>query len=98
MFDHGAALFSDIQKDYPISMTEEECRNKIRAKPFSRDFDEQLDACELLFPAVRFKAAFTVEDAVNVLSEFRGIYDEAILRRVEETIRMQIRKYSYMFS
>lgn len=98
VFDNGAALFSDIRKDYPLSMTEEECRNKIISKPFSRDFDEQLDACELLFPAVRFKATFTVEDAVNVLSEFRGIYDEAILRRVEDTIRMQIRKYRYMFS
>lgn len=98
VFDNGAALFSDIQKDYPISMTEEECRKKIRSKPFSRDFDEQLDACEMLFPAARFRAAFTVEDAMNVLSEFRGIYDEAILRRVEDTIRMQIRKYSYMFS
>lgn len=98
VFDHGAALFSDIRKDYPISMTEEECRSKIRSKPFSRDFDEQLDACELLFPAVRFRAAFTIEDAIHILSEFRGVYDEAILRRVEDTIRMQIRKYSYMFS
>lgn len=69
----------------------------MRAKPFSQDFDEQLDACELVFPTASFQARFTVGDVEEVLSEFRGIYEERILRRVEDTIRMQMRRYSYMF-
>lgn len=97
IFDNGAALFSDVLGDYPLDMTEEECRNKVKAKPFSRDFDEQLDACELLFPESPFRASFTIEDVTAVLSLARGIYQEAVLSRVEETMRMQIRKYGYMF-
>lgn len=97
IFDNGAALFSDVRGDYPLNMTEEACRNKIRAKPFSGDFDEQLDACEQLFPEFPFQAAFTIRDVTAVLSEFSGIYEDAILRRVEDTMRMQIRKYQYMF-
>lgn len=79
------------------SSTEEECRRKIKAKPFSRDFDEQLDACELLFPEHPFRAAFAIEDVTAVLEEFRGIYEDTVLHRVEDTMRMQIRKYGYMF-
>lgn len=97
VFDNGAALFSDVQGDYPLNMTEEACRNKVKAKPFSRGFDEQLDACELLFPAFSFQATFTIRDVTEVLSEFSGIYEDVILRRVEDTMRMQIRKYQYMF-
>lgn len=97
VFDHGAALFSDVRGDYPLHMTEEECRRKIKAKPFSRDFDEQLDACELLFPEHPFRAAFAIEDVTAVLEEFRGIYEDTVLHRVEDTMRMQIRKYGYMF-
>ncbi len=97
VFDNGAALFSDVRGDYPLNMTEEECRNKIRAKPFSRDFDQQLDACELLFPAFPFRASFTMEDVTDVLAEFCGIYEEEVLHRVDETMRMQIRKYGYLF-
>lgn len=97
VFDNGAALFSDVFGDYPLHMTEEQCRNKIKAKPFSRDFDEQLDACEMLFPSFPFRAWFTMEDVTDILAEFRGTYDGRILQRVEQTMRMQIRKYQYMF-
>ena len=98
IFDNGAALFSDVKGDYPLSMTAEECMKKVTSKPFSRNFDEQLDACELAFPAFPFHAEFSIKDVISVLNEFQGIYEGEILQRVEDTMRMQIRKYAYMFS
>ena len=97
LFDHGASLLSDIRGDYPLELDLEQCFQKIQAKPFSRTFDEQLDACEILFGSSLFHADFTMRDAEAVLTEFEGIYEERILNRVREIMRQQIRKYAYLF-
>lgn len=97
VFDHGAALFSDIQGDYPLELPLDECFQKIQAKPFSRDFDEQLDACELLYGGFVFRAHFTAKDVDTILTEFQGIYQDEILTRIRETLCRQIRKYLYLF-
>lgn len=44
IFDQGLCLFADTRLDYPLHLSLEECMKKIQAKPFSTDFDEQLDA------------------------------------------------------
>ncbi|GFI10074.1 hypothetical protein IMSAGC007_02541 [Lachnospiraceae bacterium] len=97
LFDHGASLFSDTKSDYPLEMCLEECFQKIQAKPFSRCFDEQLDACEILYGGFRFHAFFTMKDVELLLEEFRGLYEERILIRVLETMGQQMRKYAYLF-
>ncbi len=97
IFDHGAALFSDVKGDYPLELSLEQCFQKIQAKPFSRDFDEQLDACEMLYGGGMFRAFFGMRDVEEVLKEFEGIYEEAVLRRVRQVMQMQIRKYAYLF-
>lgn len=97
-FDHGAALFSDIISDYPLDMELSQCFEKIEAKPFSRNFDEQLDACEALYKGTPFRAAFTMKDVDMILKEFTGIYAPLILDRVRETMHWQMRKYSYLFA
>ena len=97
IFDNDAALFSDIKGDYPLNLEVEECINIVRAKPFSMSFDEQLDACELLFPQFPVNMGFTEKDAEDVVEGFRGIYEDAIIERVKETLRIQIRKYAYLF-
>ncbi|MCD7764577.1 MAG: hypothetical protein LUI14_15610 [Lachnospiraceae bacterium] len=48
-FDMGLSLFSDTKEDYPLEDGLDKCREKIKAKPFSADFDEQLDAAEELY-------------------------------------------------
>lgn len=97
LFDHGASLFSDIKNDYPLEMDLEECFIKIQAKPFSRTFDEQLDACELLYGGFVFRAWFTMKDVEEALEGFRHIYEERILVRVREIMGQQMRKYAYLF-
>ncbi|MDO5573394.1 MAG: hypothetical protein Q4G60_05360 [bacterium] len=95
-FDFGLSLFSDITTDYPVNKSIEECRNKIEAKPFDRDFDIQLDAAENLY-GQHVKFDFTIKDALSEIREFESRYDRAILTRVEEVLRYQILKYEYLF-
>lgn len=97
LFDQGASLFSDVKGDYPLHLELEKCYEKIQAKPFSADFDEQLDACETLYGGFHFRAWFTMKDVEAVLTKMQGIYEEKVLKRVQEVMRMQIRKYSYLF-
>ncbi|MCD7957668.1 MAG: hypothetical protein LUG93_18360 [Lachnospiraceae bacterium] len=49
IFDMGLSLFSDTKEDYPLKNEFAKCREKIKAKPFSADFDEQLDVAEELY-------------------------------------------------
>lgn len=56
-----------------------------------------LDACDLLFGGFRFQAKFTKKDVEQILAEFKGIYEDAVLYRVQETMRIQMRKYAYLF-
>ncbi len=48
-FDMGLSLFSDTREEYPLGKTFAECREQICAKPFCRDFDEQMDAANELY-------------------------------------------------
>lgn len=96
VFDNGAALFSDTFMDYPIDMPVEECIRKIEAKPFDTDFDKQLEAAESLY-GVNLSCRFSIKDVLEILDQFKNIYDERIIRRIEETMRWQMRKYQYMF-
>ncbi len=97
IFDQGASLFSDITYDYPLSRDVREHKQRIKAKPFSDDFDEQLDVCEMLYPEYRFRASFGIEDVLKILSDYKGIYDDMILERIESVMRGQIKKYQYLF-
>lgn len=47
-FDQGLCLFADTRQDYPMELPIEQCVDKIEAKPFSSEFDTQLEAAEEL--------------------------------------------------
>lgn len=49
LFDQGLCLFADISNDYPLDLPMDVCIERIEAKPFSSDFDTQLDAAEELY-------------------------------------------------
>ena len=86
-----------------------ECREQIFAKPFSRDFDEQLDAANELY-GCHLKFDFYANRIADVLEGLRmecGLtehvdgtecgYTEQEFKRVEEVLRYQAGKYRYMF-
>lgn len=96
-FDMGLSLFSDTREAYPIEKDFEECRKIIEAKPFSRDFDEQLDVAEELFGGY-LKFNFSAKVMNDILREFHTFYKQEEIERVEGILRNQMSKYQYMFA
>lgn len=95
LFDQGLCLFADISQDYPLSLPIEDCLKKIKAKPFSSDFDTQLDEAEALY-GVQLRFHFTLQDVQEELNRLAEIYPVEVRSRVELLLRSQIRKYAYL--
>ena len=68
---------------------------KIESKPFSMDFDIQLEAAEELY-GTQIDFNFNIEDVNAILHSVDGMYSEEICNRIRELLRYQIRKYSYL--
>lgn len=100
-FDMGLSLFSDTREVYPFEKSISVCRDEICAKPFHRDFDEQLDAANELY-GCHLKFAFPANRITNVAetaladAEADGYRREEI-SRVIGVLRYQAGKYQYMF-
>ncbi len=95
-FDHGLSLFSDTKTDFPLDLPFFDCWDRIRAKPFSKNFDEQLDAAEELYGrqiCFRFEEA----DVRRALEPLRELYDAEIIRRAEHVIYQQVRRYRHLW-
>lgn len=106
-FDMGLSLFSDTREAYPLSMGFSACRAEIQAKPFSRNFDEQMDAANERY-GCRLKFNFAPHEISEKLENLKGKcglegeealawYQQTEIKRVEEVLRCQARKYQYMF-
>ena len=107
-YDFGAALFSDTMQDYPVSRKDDLFNQydryvaDIKAKPFSGNFDEQLDTVQELYGA-NLQFNMSRQEATNlyrdliVRENLECLYSREILERVELTLRMQFRKYEYLF-
>lgn len=94
-FDQGLCLFADTTQDYSLELDLEQCLRKIQAKPFSGDFDMQLEAAEELY-GIQHYFEFSIQDVQEVLKNAAEFYPEEICRRVELLLRMQMRKYAYL--
>ena len=87
LFDQGLCIFAELSY--------EACLEKIESKPFSMDFDIQLEAAEELY-GTQIDFNFNIEDVNAILDSVAGIYSEEICNRIRELLRYQIRKYSYL--
>lgn len=95
IFDNGASLFSDTTMSFPLHQDVYQCLQDIEAKPFSRNFEEQVEAAESMY-GVQLKFWFTARDVEEVVAQASVFYDRDVLDRVEQTMREQIRRYSYL--
>ena len=95
VFDNGLSLLSDLN-DYPLGRDICECIDGIQAKPFSSDFSEQTEAACQLYGS-RLKFHFTKEQILQKLQEFKDVYDDEIVARVERVLLEQMRRYGYLF-
>lgn len=110
-YDMGLSLFADTKVDFPLDKDYFACKDKIIAKPFSREFDEQLDEANVLY-GCHLKFDFSANKIADTITELREKYllpeetvadgkvdgyTEKEFRRVEDTLRYQAAKYKYMF-
>ena len=95
LFDQGLCLFADISNDYRLDLPMDVCIERIEAKPFSSDFDTQLDAAEELY-GIQLHFSFTAKDVCTELDSLADYYPLEIRQRVEQIIRRQMRKYGYL--
>lgn len=95
IFDNGLSLLSDLN-DYPLDSDIYHCIGRIKAKPFSMNFDEQVEGANMLYGSF-LKCSFTRNDVTTILQTFSNIYSEEILQRVERIMFEQIRRYSIYF-
>lgn len=95
IYDNGGAFLSD-QYTYGDNLSTEDIYREmdgVLAKPFSTDFDEQMDECEKLYPATLCLKR-NVELDKGMLFYF---YSENDIDKVCEMVRQSQRKYSYLF-
>ena len=95
IFDNGLSLLSDTN-DYSFDVDIYDNINRIQAKPFDINFDEQLNAVEEMYGS-HLKFKFTQKDIYEILEAVADIYDEKIIKQVEKTLLEQMRKYQYFF-
>lgn len=99
-YDMGLSLFSDTRDAYPLDMDFAACREQITAKPFSRDFDEQLDAVNELY-GYHLKFDMAAKEIIKIMqtatAQTADMFQAEELERVEEVLRYQAGKYGYMF-
>lgn len=95
VFDNGAALLSDTVLDYPLGENICELLGTVKAKTLCNDFDEQLDAAEKLYgQPLRF--SFHEKDIKQAM-DAEPYYPQELKQRVLEILRIQKRKYAYLF-
>lgn len=98
-FDMGLSLLSDTRTDFPLFKDMEECIGALRAKPFSRDFDDQMDAAVGLYGSW-LKFDLTGREMAAEFERMERLwedrYDQPIVNRVKELLCRQARKYAYM--
>lgn len=96
IYDNGAAFLSD-QYSYGENYNETQVIHEmdgVLAKPFSTDFDEQLDACESLYPS-DFKLN---KDVYLDEGLMHSLYKAHEVDTVMEVLAQSKRKYSYMLA
>lgn len=94
-FDHGLSLLSDLH-DYPLEADSYACMQRVKAKPFSRDFDQQVDAAEQRY-GIQFKCTLSPRSIPELLEDLVGCYPRDYLQRVEQILYQQMRKYGVYF-
>ena len=94
LFDFGASFLSDTMIDYPLSSDLDKLLEIKNAKPFSSDFNEQVDVAESLY-GTQLKVHTTANEVCSYVDSI-GYYSQEIKTRVKTLIRYAFRKYRYL--
>ncbi len=92
LFDNGAAFMSDTSMDYKIGGNTRGMISKVKAKPFSTDFDKQVKAAESLY-GKQLQIDKNNQIPFWTKETIIEYYGEEVLNRIEYTINHQKQKY-----
>lgn len=95
-FDFGLSLLSDTSIDFPVGGDIYEMMNKLRAKPFDRDFDIQLDAAQELY-GEHLRFCFANKDIESAFEAVEEYNPPEIISRAKALLYNQKQKYRYFF-
>lgn len=98
IYDNGGSFLAD-KYSYGYNLSYDDVLNEcehVLAKPFSMNFDEQLDACEKLYPAtISLKKDVFKSLDKEMLAQY---YSEDDIRKAETIVNQAQRKYQYLFA
>lgn len=95
IFDNGAAFLSDMREDYPLEKNYIGLMASVTAKPFTKDFDSQMELCrELYGEQLQILKSITLENAYDKIANF---YGEKVLERMKLIFEKQKFQYMEMF-
>lgn len=92
LFDNGAAFMSDVSMDYKIGGNTRGMILKVKAKPFSTDFDKQVKAAEELY-GKQLQIDKSIRIPFRTKESIIEYYGEEVLNRIEYIINHQKQKY-----
>lgn len=95
IFDNGAGLLSDFKMDYPLEQNPIDMIKEVSSKTICGNFDEQLDAVELLY-GKQVSFHFTKGDIDKIVDSVEK-YSIEEKERVKMVLFEQYRKYRYLF-
>jgi hypothetical protein len=88
LFDNGAAFMSDLRFDYPIDKNVIGMIPDVQSKPFSSDFDRQVEACRQLYGAqLQIRKDVDISEQCKV--QARTMYGVDVLQRVLDIFQLQ---------
>lgn len=97
LFDNGAAFLSDIRYDYPLEKNTYGLISNVKSKPFSEDFDKQLNVCEKLY-GVQLKIDENIQITQEVEQNIRTQYGDKIGDRVCDIFEQQKMLSDYLYT
>ena len=89
LFDNGAGFCSDTMKDFPLHMNASICIPKVKSKPFSSDFNKQVNACRLWY-AKQLRVDITADDVTPELHANMTLYSDKEKQRAVAILRRQL--------
>lgn len=97
IFDNGLSFLSDTKIDYPLETDIYQAISKIKAKPFSTDFDTQTDILEQLY-GTQLTIHTDKNQIRELIDDLTELYPADIISRVTTIVLEQMRRYGIYFS
>lgn len=97
IFDNGLSFLSDTKIDYPLGTDIYQAISKIKAKPFSTDFDTQTDILEQLY-GTQLTICTDKNQIRELIDDLTEFYPADIISRVTTIVLEQMRRYGIYFS